>query len=125
MKKIKKILLLLVIFAIISLHYLFADFVSLNQYLSFLRPTYLYALTSLPIALVLPFVNESTFKTWLKFAVPWLIFSILVITFMPQYASLLQPGKNDVARWMGILFSVISLIVLAVIFVRAKLKTRQ
>lgn len=103
----------------------FFDVVHFGYYLNLLEPIYLYSIAALPVTLVLLFVKGNEFKIWLRFAVPWLIFSVLVIVVMPQYSSLFQPSKEDAARWMGSLFSIISVAILAVLFLRAKWKGGQ
>lgn len=80
---------------------------------SILQPLYLYSLVTLPLAIVLIFVKEKVFNSWLRFALWWIPLSIFFIaitqvssnSWFPLYSIV----REDTAWFFGVLFSVISI----------------
>lgn len=81
------------------------------------EPIYLFSLFSIPAVLLLPIVKERVFKTWLRFATVWIILSVIVIADTPTsinaWWSMFDFVREDAAKLMGILFSALSLFLLA------------
>lgn len=83
-----------------------------HQSFEFIKPLYLFSLTTLPLGVTLLFVQEKVFKSWLKFAVWWIPLSLFFIattdtsshSWMPLYEVL----RDDAAWFFGILFLCIS-----------------
>lgn len=84
---------------------------------SVLEPLYIFSLFSLPAVLLLPIVKKRIFDTWLRFALVWIILSVMVIgstaTSTNAWFSIVDFVREDAARIMGILFSGLSLFLLA------------
>lgn len=84
---------------------------------SVLEPLYLFSLFSIPAVLLLPIVKKRVFDTWLRFAIVWIILSVIVIgstaTSTNAWFSIVDFVREDAARIMGVLFSGLSLFLLA------------
>lgn len=82
------------------------------QSFDFIKPLYLFSLTILPLGVILIFMQEKVFKSWLKFAVWWIPLSALFITLTPvtsnSWMPLYEIVRDDVAWFFGILFLCIS-----------------
>lgn len=80
-------------------------------------PVYIFALFSIPAVLLLPIVKKRVFDIWLRFAIVWIILSVIVIgstaTSTNAWFSIVDFVREDAARIMGILFSGLSLFLLA------------
>lgn len=86
---------------------------------------YIYALYSLPATLVILFIKSSIFRIWLKFSIPWILFSFFLVYVIPDYGGLYQPDKGDVSWFMGILFSIISIVLVLVrLFIEKRKNTK-
>lgn len=61
-------------------------------------------------------VDQKIYSSWLKFAIPWTIGSMVAIFLAPQYSSdfLLPIEKGSVAFVSGILFVVISIAIMVI-----------
>lgn len=69
-------------------------------------------LTTLIISLVLFLVSDRIFLKWFRFAIVWIILSIILIAVTPEYPGgwmPLGPGRELVSLWLGGLFVVLSL----------------
>ena len=89
---------------------------ALNGYsLTVLDPIFTFSLPVIPLAITLLFVNNGSFKQWLRFAAWWIPLSVILIalsktngnSWMPLYP---EATKSNVALTMGCLFTIISLI---------------
>lgn len=82
-----------------------------------LDPLYIFSLFSIPAVLLLPIVKKRVFGAWLRFAFVWLLFSFVVIARASEPSSswfqIIRFEGEDAARLMGILFSGLSLFLLA------------
>lgn len=90
----------------------------LNDYsFTVFKPLWVFSLFSIPAVLLLPIVKERVFKTWLRFAAVWIILSVIVIADTPisinAWWSMFDFVREDAAKLMGILFSALSLFLLA------------
>lgn len=100
----------------------------LDKNLYSIKLIYIYALTVLPVTVILPFFKNQALKTWIKFAIPWLVISFFIVAKLSVSGSdlsgfnLYQPSPEDATRFMGALFSIISFALFGVYFLRAKLK---
>lgn len=88
-----------------------------NDYVfSVLEPLYIFSLYSIPAVILLLVVKERVFSTWLRFAIVWIIISIIVISSTATqdsgWFSMVRFIREDAARLMGILFSGLSLFVI-------------
>lgn len=76
-------------------------------------PIYIFSLFSIPAVLLLPIVKKRVFDTWLRFALVWIILSVMVIgstaTSTNAWFSVINFVREDAARIMGTLFSALSL----------------
>lgn len=90
----------------------------LNDYsFTVFKPLWVFSLFSIPAVLLLPIVKKRVFDTWLRFAIVWIILSVIVIgstaTSTNAWFSMVDFVREDAARIMGILFSGLSLFLLA------------
>lgn len=80
-------------------------------------PIYIFSLYSIPAVAILPVVKKSVFNTWLRFATVWIILSIIVIastaTSSQSWFPIYEFIREDAAKLMGVLFSGLSLFLLA------------
>lgn len=81
------------------------------------KPLWVFSLFSIPAVLLLPIVKKIVFDTWLRFATVWIILSVILIastaTSSQSWFPIYEFIRVDAAKLMGILFSGISLIILA------------
>lgn len=88
-----------------------------NYVFTVLDPLYIFSLFSIPAVLLLPIVKKRVFGTWLRFAFVWILLSIVVIAWASEPSSswfqIIRFAGEDAARLMGILFSGLSLFLLA------------
>lgn len=90
----------------------------LNDYsFTILKPLWVFSLFSIPAVLLLPIVKKRVFDTWLRFTLVWIILSFMVIgstaTSTNAWFSIVDFVREDAARIMGILFSALSLTLIA------------
>jgi hypothetical protein len=90
----------------------------LNDYsFTIFKPLWVFSLFSIPAVLLLPVVKKRVFDAWLRFAIVWIILSVVVIgstaTSTNAWFSIIDFVREDAARIMGILFSGLSLFLLA------------
>lgn len=80
----------------------------------FTYPLYFFALYFLPIAIILIFVSRPTFNFWLKFAGWGFLVALLFIATTPVYGTglILSSSRDDVARFVGEIFMIASLILI-------------
>lgn len=94
----------------------FASFFSPLSF-TFFKPLWVYALFFIPVPLVLFFVRENVWKSWLRFSYWWIALSFIVVAITPVWSSSWFPlysfVKEDAAQVMGGLFTIISLILIA------------
>ncbi len=80
-------------------------------------PLYWFSLISLFPLLILIFVPKNVFRTWLRFAIPWVILSAILIAITPTYNGGLFPiysfVTEDMAKLTGGIFAVVTLILIA------------
>lgn len=73
---------------------------------------HLFLATSI-ISIFLFLISDKIFLKWLRFAVMWIILSIMAVIVTPEYAGtgvVSGPNREMVSIWMGSLFVIISLI---------------
>lgn len=82
------------------------------------KPLWVFSLYAIAGTLFLPFVREQAFKLWSRFAVLWVVLSVLAVLWAPEtmntWLPLVSYTKADVARWMGSLFSIISIVLIII-----------
>lgn len=95
----------------------------------FTNPLYNFFLYFAPVALILILIPKAIFKSWLKFAAWALPLAFLDIASTPVYGAMQGfgmmpsgPGRDDAARSDGQLFLIISLIIIVLGFIRARLE---
>ncbi|MBU6490707.1 hypothetical protein KGQ25_00875 [Patescibacteria group bacterium] len=75
-------------------------------------PLYFFALYLLPITIILVFVSNPVFKSWLKLAV-WAVPLLLIfISTQPVVGSFLSTNRDDTARLAGEIFTVLSFVLI-------------
>lgn len=81
--------------------------------LTITKPLYFFTLFFLPISIILAFVPREIFKSWLKL-VAWAIpLAIIFIASTPVIdTSLLPFSRSDAARLAGVVFSIVSLVLI-------------
>lgn len=73
-------------------------------------PIFLFAICTVFITAVLFFNEELVFWAWLKFALPWIIFSVFLISITPEFSGgwgISFPFNREIALWVtsgGFLF---------------------
>jgi cell division protein FtsW (lipid II flippase) len=74
-----------------------------------------FSLALIIISLFLFFLSDKIFLKWLKFAVAWIILSIITIVATPERHAFfsMDPDKETVSLWMGILLVIINAVFLA------------
>lgn len=81
------------------------------------EPIYIFSLFSILAVLLLPIVKERVFRTWIRFATVWIILSIIVIastaTSSQSWFPIYEFIREDAAKLMGVLFSGLSLFLIA------------
>jgi len=80
--------------------------------LTVIKPLYFFAIFSLPIAIILVFVPQKVFKSWLKFAAWALPILFILIATQPVVSNMFSTDRNDAARLAGVLFSAISFLII-------------
>jgi hypothetical protein len=82
------------------------------------EPLFSYSLVFLPASLALLFVRKETFNSWLRFARWWILLSFVLILITPTSSNTWMPlysVDKEIITWiMAILFTLISLILIAV-----------
>lgn len=95
---------------------------------TFFKPLWVFSLYAIAGTLFLPFVRERAFKLWFRFAVIWIVLTILVVSWAPEAMNswfyLVSYVKEDVARWMGSLFTIISILLIVLESLVLKKKAR-
>jgi len=79
------------------------------------EPLFFLALSLVLVSIFLFFVNDNIFKKWLRIAIIWFIINIALITISPTYTGgwiNFGPTKELVSIWMGVLFVIISLVLI-------------
>jgi len=74
---------------------------------------FIFNLAILIISIFLFFINDKVFIKWLRFAIVWIILSIILIALTPEYSGgwvSMNPTKEIVSIWMGSLFVILSLV---------------
>jgi hypothetical protein len=81
-----------------------------------IRPLYIFSEVFVLVALILIFVRNTAFNSWLRFAIWFIPLSIIVIGTTPTSSNSWMPlyfiGKDTVTLVMAGLFTVISLVVI-------------
>lgn len=81
-----------------------------------LTPSYLFAIAFIIPSVFLLFVPETAWHAWLRFARWWLPLSILLIILTPDFNGniliLIDYSKLATAKYMGMLFAILSMIIL-------------
>lgn len=96
----------------------YSDNCLLDQYrLSFFEPTILLFLSLSITSFFLFFVDDAIFLKWLRLTIVWFVLAMIIILFVPVYSggwgANLNPTKESVSIWMGTLFVIISLVLIA------------
>lgn len=80
-------------------------------------PLFIFSLFTLPVTVALFFVSSSIFKSWSKFTLWWIPFSVFVVAITPansnSWMSLYSFLKEDAAFLMGSLFMMLSIGIIA------------
>ena len=76
------------------------------------EPLYWGSVALASIFLILLFVPREVFKTWRKFAVPYIILATLLIAITPVHGNLATPNREQVTWWLSGLYVILSLIVI-------------
>jgi len=83
-----------------------------------LQPLYLFSLFSIPAVVLLPFIQRKVFVAWTYFAAAWVLLSIVFIANAPEavnsWFQIFPITKETVSRNMGILFSIISILIIVI-----------
>ena len=78
------------------------------------EPLFILSFSLIAISLFLFFINDKVFLKWLRFALGWIILSVILITLAPVssggWMSMFNPTKESVSIWMGSLFVILSLV---------------
>jgi hypothetical protein len=74
-------------------------------------PLFIISLAVFIVSIFLYFISDKVFIKWLRFAVIWIILSIIVVVATPEQHNFfsLNPDKETVSIWMGALFVILSL----------------
>lgn len=78
----------------------------------FAEPVFIFSSFALITSLFLFFISDKTFLKWLRFALIWMVISIIFIIMAPVYSGgylSYGPTKESVSIWMGGLFVILSL----------------
>ena len=99
-----------------------------NLFFTIWGPLYYFSFYALAGGVILIFVPWRIFKAWLWFGIPWIIFSIYLVssldTVSHAFFQLYGFFKNDGAKWTGAIFSIVTaLIVLIQLLRKPKEKT--
>lgn len=77
---------------------------------------YIYTRNALPISLVLLFVNERVFKSWLKFTVPWLVFSAFAVAIAYDDGGIITGmslfDQIDMTQYVSSIFTLTSFLII-------------
>jgi nitrogen fixation-related uncharacterized protein len=88
-------------------------------------PLFFFAIFLLPIAIILVFVSQGIFNSWLKFAAWALPLAFIYIAMTPVWDSSFLPfTRDDAARLAGGVFAAISLLIILYRALRPKLGHR-
>ena len=81
------------------------------------KPLWVFSLFSIPAVILLPIVKERVFKTWARFSFVWILLSFLIIAWTSEPSSswfqIIRFDGGSAAQIMGILFSALSLFLIA------------
>ncbi|HPN54837.1 MAG TPA: hypothetical protein PLB52_02785 [Candidatus Moranbacteria bacterium] len=82
------------------------------HYNSYIDSVMFFSLAVILISLILFFITDKIFLKWLCFAVIWILLSIFLIAITPERHAFfnMDPDKETVSIWMGLLFIILSLI---------------
>lgn len=93
-----------------------SNFCLLDRYrLTVIEPIVFASIFLFVVSLSLFFVIDNVFKRWLKFAIIWFIVTAIFVYKTPVYSGDwigLNPTKYLVSIWMGVLFVIISLVLI-------------
>ncbi len=82
------------------------------------KPLWVFSLYALAGTILVPFFSRHVFKIWLRFAVIWIVLTILLVAWAPETMNawfyVISHTKSDVARWMGMAFTTISIPLLGI-----------
>jgi predicted MFS family arabinose efflux permease len=85
------------------------------HYNDFIDPLMFSAISIVVLSLFLFFISDNVFKKWLRFAIAWFIVDVVLIALAPTYTGgwmNFGPTKESVSIWMGVLFVIISLVLI-------------
>lgn len=94
------------------------------HYNDFIDPLIFAAVFLIVVSFCLFFIPDSIFKKWLRFAIAWLVVEVIFVAISPTYTGgwmNFGPTKELVSIWMGVLFVIISL----VLIIRQSVKERK
>ena len=93
-----------------------SDFCPFDQYrLTIIEPIAFASIFIFIVSLSLFFVSDIVFKKWFKFAMIWLVVTAIFVSLVPVYTGgfiNFGPTKELVSIWMGVLFVIISLVLI-------------
>jgi hypothetical protein len=79
--------------------------------LIFIEPAIIFFIALFIVSISLFFINDKVFIKWLRFAMIWVVLSIILIGITPIYSGgwvAINPDKETVSIWMGALFVILS-----------------
>jgi len=82
------------------------------NYNSYVDSLGFFSISIIIISLSLFFITDKIFIKWLRFATVWIILSIFLIVITPEYSGgwiSMNPDRESVSIWMGVLFVILSL----------------
>jgi cell division protein FtsW (lipid II flippase) len=82
------------------------------HYNNYIDPLAFMSIFIFAVSIVLFFINDKVFLKWLRFAVVWVILSTILIALTPEYSGgwiSMNPDKESVSIWLGLLFVILSL----------------
>ena len=115
-----------VYWCVFTTHVCYGTFIS-NIEPGVINPFYSFSLYTLPITIILIFVPREIFKSWLKFAAWALPFAFIYIATTPVSGGGIGLNfsnfyRDDAARLMGGVFSIISAVLVVLKFIAARRK---
>ena len=69
---------------------------------------------------ILLFVRHEVFKTWRKFAIPYIVVALIIIAATPVYGDLAAPNREQVTWFLSGLYVVLSVIAILYRYIRLR-----
>lgn len=60
------------------------------------------------------FFNEKVFRAWITYTVPWIIFSTIIVAFIPDSLNydVYTPLRREIAVWLAAIFFLVSILII-------------